>query len=64
MLQQEIEISELRLITDLIKQKYDYDFGNYAMSSFKRRVARVLELYKMDGVSTLIRRLDIDAKFF
>ncbi|MCU0439741.1 MAG: protein-glutamate O-methyltransferase CheR [Raineya sp.] len=64
MLQQEIEISELRLITDLIKQKYDYDFGNYAMSSFKRRVARVLELYKMEGVPTLLRRLDIDAKFF
>jgi len=64
MLQQEIEISELRLITDLIKQKYDYDFGNYAMSSFKRRVARVLELYKMDSVATLLRRLDIDTKFF
>jgi chemotaxis protein methyltransferase CheR len=64
MLQEEIEISELRLITDLIKQKYDYDFSNYAMSSFKRRVARVLELYKMDSVSTLLRRLEIDAKFF
>ncbi|GAB4131023.1 MAG: protein-glutamate O-methyltransferase CheR [Raineya sp.] len=64
MLQEEIEISELRLITDLIKQKYNYDFSNYAMSSFKRRVARVLELYKMDSVSTLLRRLDIDAKFF
>lgn len=64
MLQEEIEISELRLITDLIKQKYNYDFSNYAMSSFKRRIARVLELYKMDGVGTLLRRLDIDAKFF
>jgi chemotaxis protein methyltransferase CheR len=64
MLQEEIEISELRLITDLIKQKYNYDFSNYAMSSFKRRVARVLELYKMDSVNTLLRRLDIDAKFF
>jgi len=64
MLQEEIEISELRLITDLIKQKYNYDFSNYAMSSFKRRVARVLELYKMDSINTLLRRLDIDAKFF
>lgn len=64
MLQEEIEISELRLITDLIKQKYNYDFSNYAMSSFKRRIARILELYKMDSVSTLLRRLDVDAKFF
>ncbi|PKQ64014.1 CheR family methyltransferase [Raineya orbicola] len=64
MLEQEIEISEIRLITDLIRQKYDYDFTNYAMSSFKRRVARVLEVYKMDSVATLLRRLDADAKFF
>lgn len=64
MLEQEIEISEIRLITDLIRQKYDYDFTNYAMSSFKRRVARVLEVYKMDSVATLVRRLDADAKFF
>ncbi len=64
MLEQEIEISEIRLITDLIRQKYNYDFTNYAMSSFKRRVARVLEVYKMDSVATLIRRLDADAKFF
>ncbi|MDX1903279.1 MAG: protein-glutamate O-methyltransferase CheR [Thermonemataceae bacterium] len=64
MLEKEIEISELRLITDLIQQKYDYDFGNYAMSSFKRRIARVLELNKMDNVSVLLKKLDSDAKFF
>lgn len=64
MLEPEIEINEIRLITDLIKQKYNYDFSNYAVSSFKRRIARVLEVYRLDGIGALLRRLDTDYKFF
>ena len=61
---QEIEIIELRRITDVVKNKYNYDFSNYAMSSFKRRVQRVLELYKFDSVEVLIKKIEGDAKFF
>jgi chemotaxis protein methyltransferase CheR len=61
---QEIEIIELRRITDVVKSKYNYDFSNYAMSSFKRRVQRVLELYKFDSVEVLIKKIEGDAKFF
>jgi len=49
---QELEIAELKRITELIYLKYGYDFRNYAMSSFKRRVARMLELKNLtlDGL--------------
>lgn len=61
---QEVEIADLRRITEVVRNHHNYDFGNYAMSSFKRRIQRVLELYKMDTVEPLIKRLETDARFF
>ncbi|MCG8385262.1 MAG: protein-glutamate O-methyltransferase CheR [Cytophagales bacterium] len=48
----DIDIADLRRITELIKTKHSYDFTNYAMSSFKRRIVRILELYNLtvDGL--------------
>ena len=43
----ELSISELRKITEVVKDKYSYDFTNYASSSFKRRILRILELKKI-----------------
>lgn len=60
----DVEIAELRKLTDLIKSKYDYDFTNYAMSSFKRRVQRILELYKFTSVDKLFQKLESDQAFF
>jgi len=37
----------------LIYERYNYDFRNYAMSSFKRRVVRILELKKLTLTSLL-----------
>jgi chemotaxis protein methyltransferase CheR len=64
MVMQEIEIAELRKLAELVKTKYDYDFSNYAMSSFKRRIQRVLELYKFNSVEALIRKLSEEPRFF
>jgi chemotaxis protein methyltransferase CheR len=62
---QEIEISQLRTLTDLLKVKYDYDFSNYAMSSFRRRIQRILEIYKFPSFDALIDKLSLgDKKFF
>ena len=44
---QDIDIADLKRISELIYEKYNYDFRNYAMSSFKRRVVRILELKKL-----------------
>jgi len=56
-MQEEIEISELRKLTEIVKEHRGYDFTNYAMSSFKRRILRVLELGKFSSVEQLIRKL-------
>ena len=54
---QDIDIADLKRISELIYQKYNYDFRNYAMSSFKRRVLRILELKKL-SVEALIKKLN------
>lgn len=57
---QDIEITDLRRITDLVKQNYGYDFTNYAISSFKRRVLRILELGRYPSIEHLIKRIRED----
>ncbi|MCS7003817.1 MAG: protein-glutamate O-methyltransferase CheR [Cytophagales bacterium] len=62
--QDDIEIADIRKLTQLIKDKYGYDFKDYAMSSFKRRIKRVIEIYKFKSVDALIQRLDTQPSFF
>jgi chemotaxis protein methyltransferase CheR len=52
----DIDIADLKRISELIHQKYNYDFRNYAMSSFKRRVLRIMELKKVT-VEGLLKKL-------
>src|SRR6187200_2176847 len=52
----DIDINDLKRISELIYQKHHYDFRNYAMSSFKRRVLRIMELKKL-SVESLIKKL-------
>jgi chemotaxis protein methyltransferase CheR len=54
---QDIGINDLRKLTQVIKEKYDYDFSNYAASSFKRRILRILEVRKMSDVELLISKI-------
>lgn len=60
----DIDLADIRRLTDLIKDKYNYDFKNYAISSFKRRIKRVIELYKFKSVDALIERLANHSSFF
>lgn len=59
---QDIDIADLKRISELIYQKYNYDFRNYAMSSFKRRVLRIMELKKL-SVEALLKRLNDTPQF-
>jgi len=54
----EIEITELRELNSFLEERFDYDFRNYAMSSFRRRIRRVLDIYKLKSVAELIQLLD------
>lgn len=53
----DIDIADLKRISEFIYQKYNYDFRNYAMSSFKRRVLRIMELKKL-SVDALLKKLN------
>ena len=53
---QDLDVADLKRISELIYEKYNYDFRNYAMSSFKRRVVRILELKKLTP-GNLLRKL-------
>ena len=61
---QEIHIVDIRNLTETIKTKYGYDFTNYAISSFKRRILRILELHKFTSVNALTKKIADDPKFF
>lgn len=54
---EEIEITEIRQLCQVIHERYGYDFSNYAVSSFKRRILRFLELYKIATPAALIEKL-------
>lgn len=56
MVVQDIDIADLKRITELIHLKYGYDFRNYAMSSFKRRIIRILELKNL-SIESLLKKL-------
>jgi len=59
-----IELEEITKLTDAIFTKYGYDFGNYAVSSFKRRILMVLKKYGLKSVDKLIQKILFDATFF
>jgi len=61
---QEIQIIDIRKLTETIRDLYGFDFTNYAMSSFKRRVQRVLELYRLGSVDQLILKIRDSQDFF
>jgi chemotaxis protein methyltransferase CheR len=53
---QDIDLVDLKKISELVYQKHGYDFRNYAMSSFKRRILRMLELQNL-SVDGLMKKI-------
>lgn len=61
---QDIDLADIKKLTQAIKEKYDYDFSNYAITSFKRRILRILEIERLGSVDVLINRVLADANYF
>jgi len=60
----EIGIVEYRNILKVIKETYNYDFSDYALISFKRRIERVLQLHNLKHADVFIEKLREDPVFF
>jgi chemotaxis protein methyltransferase CheR len=61
---EEIEIKSIRNIVSTVKDTYNFDFGNYAITSFKRRIERVLSVFNCKNVDELIIKIKEDKMFF
>ena len=59
----EITDTEVQEIIVLLMTQYGYDFTNYSMASFKRRVLRVMDINKMDSLYKLKNAILHDATF-
>lgn len=55
---QDIDIADIRKLTAFIKERYNYDFSNYALSSFKRRILRLMEIDKVPSIDILLKKLE------
>ena len=60
----ELTIIEIREIEQTIRDVYDYDFSNYAMTSFKSRLERLIMKYNIINAGNLIHKLKEEKDFF
>ena len=60
----ELGIVDIREIIRAIKSIYDYDFTNYALTSFKQRLERVMMHNNLDSAERLIIKLREEPTFF
>ncbi|MEM6298633.1 MAG: protein-glutamate O-methyltransferase CheR, partial [Bacteroidota bacterium] len=66
-MKEELSLEELQDLALFVKERFNYDFRDYAMSSFRRRITRILELYKLksvDQLKTLLTRQEQFAEEF
>ena len=63
-MEQEIDIIDIRKLVNTIKSVYGFDFGEYALSSFKRRLARIIEVYKFANMTEVIEKVRVDKPFY
>ena len=60
----ELGIVEIREIIRTMKSEYDFDFGNYALTSFKQRLERIMAIYNIGSAESLIGKLKGETGFF
>ena len=60
----ELGIVDIREIIRIIKSLCNHDFSNFALTSFKQRLERLMNLYTIGSAEGLVRRLKEDPGFF
>jgi len=60
----ELGIVDTRNIIKTLQDVYNYDFKNYALTFFKRRVEKVIVKYNLKDADGFIKRTETDRDFF
>lgn len=60
----ELGIVDTRNIIKTLQDVYNYDFKNYALTFFKRRIEKVIVNYNLKDADGFIRRIEEDHDFF
>lgn len=61
---QEISQEDLSAVLELVQKRYGFDFTQYARSSMKRRMQRIMENFRLPSVFELKHKLLNDELFF
>jgi chemotaxis protein methyltransferase CheR len=62
LLTKDIDIADLKKIAGAVQLTHGYDFHNYATSSFKRRILRILDLKKL-SIEALLQKIKSQPQF-
>ncbi len=57
-------ITDLKTLFQSIRSKYDLDFSNFALSSFKRRLEDFMFQYHIKNFDELVHKIENDLEFF
>ena len=60
----EIGIVDIRELIRSLKGKYNYDFSDFALTSFKHRLEKILIKNNLSSIDSLIKKLNNNSEFF
>jgi chemotaxis protein methyltransferase CheR len=60
----ELGIVDTRSVIKTLQDVYDYDFKNYALTFFKRRVEKIIQKYSLRDADAFIKRISQEKEFF
>ena len=60
----EISEQDIESIAATVRHYHGFDFRNYAPSSLRRRIARIVSIYRLKSVAQLLERLQKDKPFY
>jgi chemotaxis protein methyltransferase CheR len=60
----ELGVVDYRNIIRVIKDAYDYDFSDYSLTSLKRRLEILIQVYNLKNADNLIEKIKEDKTFF
>ena len=59
----EISLDVLQRVTKVLKESKGVDFGNYAFSSYRRRIVRFMEINKIRDIDLFVEKIKTDANY-